>query len=192
MCKFILFSVTVSILLICGCSTTQIGEEEIVEKSTDNRPKWLFNNPEDKSDRLFFVGRKEKAHKLDLGIEQAKAQATAEIAKKISQRIRTEFVETATGQNINEEAIQEHLDYTVAYVADNVRVSGVKTDSIYWEKIKIQDLGQIKYVYNIFVLSSNPKHEYSKAKKMAGRKLMKSANADAQKVAKEVMDRLNE
>lgn len=178
------------LLGINNCSTVNMGEETVIEKSNDDTPDWLFKTPKDQDNKIFFVGRKDRIFKRNLGIQQAKASATSEIAKKISQRVRTEFVETATGTNISEESIQEHLDYTVAYVADNVHVSAVQDEEIYWERVKVLTSEGIKYYFNIFVLVSIPKEEYQKAKNLAASKMMGAQSVEAKKLGREVMDRL--
>ncbi len=182
----------ISLMTLNNCTTASIGEETIVEKSDGDSPDWLYKTPKDKEGRIFFVGRKDRVFKRNLGIQQAKAAAISEIAKKISMRVRTEFVETATGNNINEDAVMEHLDYTVAYVADNVRVSAVQDEEIYWERVKVITSEGIKYYFNIYTLLSIPRQEYEKAKRLAAQNLMGSKNKEAQKLGKEVMNRLLE
>ncbi len=155
-----------SVMLICvaivlsGCMSMgglREGEQRIVEVSHDKKPAWLTKTPK-RNDTVFFIGTRTEARRLEDGEKDSRMASVGEAAEAIQTQILSIYESARSETGVDDAsygtAIREGL---VARAKGTVR--GAHEQEIYWEKIETVRNGEIRYFFNVSVLTGIPTEE---------------------------------
>lgn len=154
-----------------GCASTnvnvkpQTAADELMEKSQDKKPDWVYRIPEGKEGSLFFVGLSEKKATEKEARSEALEDAISKVVKYFGTLAQEKYQKITTSYGLSSEVVDptnatrnftEHLASAV--------VSKVKEQEVYLEKWKTR-LNETYYV--IYMLAKVGKGGLEDASKQA-------------------------
>ena len=190
--------VMLTALSFFGCSGSkemQIGEEEIIEKSTPERASWTTSISDEKEGYIYVTGEITRAKERAFGMTQANADGVQKLLNTMSNRAKQTATQALRGANIEEGDVGRYSEFAVSWISNTYQISGVTTPATYWEKVKRKNQDGVEYFYNCYVQLKISKADYNKS--LIGsfdelkRKAQAESNAKAEEVAKKLLDDLN-
>lgn len=173
-----------------------IGSEEIVDKSHEIRPEWTQKTFTEEKGHYLFSADAEGRDKA-LTEAQAEGYAISRVARKIETNTRNEFSSAAKGANLERGDTDRFVENGVAYTVENLRIQGLTTSEIYFERFQ-RVIAQDEVdccSYRVHALIGIDESEVRQAQKEAAKRLAKEANVSkntaAEQAAQKVMGRLN-
>lgn len=161
----------------------RVGEEQVVEKSTERVPKWAFD-PEfqvvkEKGEKFIIV----KVDIADKDRRAAERIAEGELKKRVAEGTKTlvnsQFVEALSG---TDETFSQSFKSYVGTVADNVPVVGLIVTDTYWEKIqRVKSKDEVEYYYRIVKRAQMPYANYADARDNAWKEVLQKAETDRER-----------
>lgn len=188
------------ILLNCGhgvdiTRTPVKGELPIVEKSHKEIPEWKYkiSNIEDKKAKeVYFSGGVEGVHDMELGREQAQAQAINQMARSIQQYVSSKLSVSKLGGNTVSGDIGTYSESIVNITVKNLKLEGLGISEYYTEKKFNPETKE--YIYDIFALLKISREKLNSAFKYASDQAIieaqKKNNEEAIKVLNEFKNEL--
>lgn len=177
-------------------SLLKIQKPLVVEKTgDDDRPEWISESPffED-NNRLHFIGCMMGGVDYALTLRLAKSEATKNLLESIQIKAQAEFSHAIQGQNKSDIDLGRYVTDAVAWTIDNLRISGIRENKAYYEKLFDPISQTIKF--NAWVQLEIPKTDYLQAKTESTRKLLDRAiqdkNQEAKKKALELLEKLQQ
>ena len=70
-----------AILSACGSGPPELGQQYVVERVPDDRPRWITRAPSDRDSKLFFIGFKTHASSLENGNTDARQNGIQKIVE---------------------------------------------------------------------------------------------------------------
>jgi len=197
--------VTVPFLaLIFGCGGNKVVKQNqamadlnkpvVYEKTgTTQRPAWTNQTTFYEDDVGFhFSGGVMGGSDYALTLRLAKSEAIKNLLESIEIKTRSEFSSVRHGNYGKDEDIGRYMTDAVAWTVENLRVSGIKQQNIYYEQTV--EPGTHRVRYNAWVNLDISKADYIKAKIGAAEKLLNKAirerDEEAKQKALELLERL--
>lgn len=156
----------------------------------DKRPKWTHYTAYEDAERgvVYFSGGYMDGADWSVTVRCANAEALKAAVQGISQFVRAEFSQYATGANSGAGGVDRHVSDGIAAVTDNMHIQGIRQSELYYEEVFTPGIMQSSF--NIWVRLEIPKVEYLKLKADAVRKLRDRFGRDGQEEAKEKAEQL--
>jgi|GEM_PF-1879724 len=189
-----------------GCGGGKVAREKaemievhrpvVVEKTgQDDRPDWTTKQTFMEQDGdLVYTGGVMGGADYALTLRLARSEATKNLLESIQLKARGEFSSAITGQNRTENDLGRYVTDAVAWTVDNIKISGIRQNEIYYEKI-LDPMSQ-SFKYNAWVQVTITRSDYVKAKTDAAQKLLEKAirekDEEARKKALEILDKLQQ
>lgn len=192
----LLFAFCLSVIGIYGCASPQpkVGEEKVIEKSSEKRPEWITIPYFENKGELYFSGGVTGRGNYALGLRESKAEAMKNVAEGIQATVRTEFSKATKGSNYSESELGDFTTDAIAMITDNIKVQGVAPKENYFEKVEKTTASGVEYKYNCYTLLSMSKEDYKKMRDIAlnglADKAKKENNKKAEEMATSVLDTL--
>ena len=199
-------------LVICiaflpfGCAAGKVAKEKanlieiykpvVVEKTgQDNRPQWTTKETFiEQEGKLVYTGGIMGGADYALTLRLAKSEATKNLLESIQIKARGEFSSAIHGQNRTENDLGRYVTDAVAWTVDNVRISGIRQNEIYYEQV-FDPVNQ-SFKYNAWVQVGISRSDYAKAKTDAAEKLLDKAirekDEEAKQKAMELLEKLRQ
>lgn len=193
--KFVVIWCTAPLLVIMGCSGNKVIRQNqamaetyktiVLEKSgTTQRPEWTNQATFYEDDVGFhFSGGVMGGSDYALTLRLAKSEAIKNLLESIEIKTRSEFSSVMHGNYGKDEDIGRYVTDAVAWTVDNLRVSGIKQQNIYYEQT-FDPVSQCTR-YNAWVNLEIGKADYLKARIGAAERLLKKAIREKDEEAKE-------
>ena len=189
--------VLVLFVFLQGCSSLKgvKGAEELVETS-GKKPKMVAKNIwiEEEKDAKFFLGFSDQAKDHDVALRVAELEGKKHIIEAIGTDIRVEGTRGLSGPE--KESVGRFFEESMAWLTDNMRLSGAILQETYWEKWARSGYGDVSYYYKAFGIVRISKKDYERAMAMAVDVLIEKAaqerNLQAEKAAREAKQGLLE
>jgi hypothetical protein len=189
--------------VVMGCGGNKVVKQNqamadlykpvVYEKTgTTQRPEWTNKTTFYEDDvGLHFSGGVMGGSDYTLTLRLAKSEAIKNLLESIEIKIRSEFSSVMQGNYTNED-IGRYVTDAVAWTVDNLRVSGIKQQNIFYEQTF--DPGTHRARYNAWVNLKINKADYIKAKTGAVEKLLNKAirerDEEAKQKALDLLERL--
>jgi hypothetical protein len=172
----------------------EVHRPVVVEKTgQDDRPTWTTKQTFIEQDgNLVYTGGVMGGADYALTLRLARSEATKNLLESIQIKARGEFSGVIHGQNRTENDLGRYVTDAVAWTVDNIKISGIRQNEIYYEKI--MDPMSQSFKYNAWVQVTISRSDYVKAKTDAVQKLLEKAirekDEDARKKALELLEEL--
>jgi len=203
--NFVPWSLVCCILFLpVGCTAGKVAKEKanlievykpvVVEKTgQDNRPRWTTKETFiEQEGKLVYTGGIMGGADYALTLRLAKSEATKNLLESIQIKARGEFSSAIHGQNRTENDLGRYVTDVVGWTVDNVRISGIRQNEIYYERV-FDPVNQ-SFKYNAWVQVGISRADYAKAKTNATEKLLDKAirekNEEAKQKARELLEKL--
>jgi len=186
--KMIVSAVMVSVFAIAGCGGPKVrpvGSQTVIEKSSAKTPEWVVAPFFEDETTMYFSGTLRGVGDYAVGLRQAKAEATKNVAEAIETKAKTEFVQNTRGSNLPGEDLGRFVQDGIAMTADNVNISGLLPAESYYEKVEEVTETGVRYFYNCSVLFQLPVQQYKEARNRAINGLASKAREMKDKAAEE-------
>jgi len=192
--------------LIFGCGGNKVVKQNqamaepnkpvVHEKTTTvaaQRPAWANQTTFYEDDVGFhFSGGVMGGSDYALTLRLAKSEAVKNLLESIEIKTRSEFSSVMHGNYGKDGDIGRYVTDAVAWTVENIRVSGIKQQNIYYEQTA--EPGTHRVRYNAWVNLNISKSDYIKAKTGAAEKLLNKAirekDEEAKQKALELLERL--
>ena len=179
----------------CGSLKGVKGTEKLIETS-GKKPKMVSKNiwVEERKDTKFFLGFSTESHDLDVALRVAELEGRKHIIEGIGTDIRVEGTRGLSGPE--KESVGRFFEEAMAWLTDNMRLSGAILQETYWEKwARIGDV-QVSYFYKAYGIVRISKEDYARAMSAAVDALIGKAAQDrnlaAERAARGAKQRLLE
>ena len=199
---FMLAVIAVSGLnLLGGCaSAPKIGSEKVIEWAegyTKKGPSWINQTYVEQKGYLYFTGIKSSVRDKNLGLRQAKGEATKNVAEGINQKVTTEFTDSIQGSNVNKDDLGDFTRDAIGIMGNLPSLQGLQVEENYWQKVeKTIGVNEVDMLYNCYALVKLSVADYKKARDIAltdlSKKAKDSKDDKAEAIAETLMKRLAE
>ena len=192
------------LFLVVGCGGNKIVKQNqavmeaqrpvIYEKTgTTQRPEWTNRLSYSEDDRGYqFSGGVMGGVDYALTIRMAKSEAIKNLLESIEIKVRGEFSSVMQGNYSKDESIGRYVTDAVAWTVENLKISGIKQQGIYYEQ-HFDPVSQ-RTRYNAWVNLEIGRADYLKAKISAAERLLNKAmrekDIEAKEKALELLDKL--
>ena len=180
----------------CGGKLTGLkGAEELVETS-GKKPSMVSKNLwfEEDKDTRFFLGFSDQAKDHDVALRVAELEGKKHIIEAIGTDIRVEGTRGLSGPE--KESVGRFFEESMAYLTNNMRLSGAILQETYWEKWARSGYGDVSYYYKAYGIVRISREDYERARTMAADALIGKAaqevNLQAERAARGAKQRLVE
>ena len=169
------------------------GAEEVVETS-GKKPGMVSKNLwfEEQKDARFFLGFSDQAKDHDVALRVAELEGRKHIIEAIGSDIRVEGTRGLSGSE--KESVGRFFEESMAYLTNNMRLSGAILQETYWEKWARSGYGDVSYYYKAYGIVRISREDYERARTMAADMLIGRAaqerNLQAERAAREAKLRL--
>src|SRR3989339_1715102 len=184
----ILLIVSVMFVLGCGSSSKLIpGQSRVVETSGD-KPGWVKKSVVSWTENQNMYVRAMVNDQVDfsLGQQVCKSEGIRQILESVKLRGRTDFANAMRGDNTEQGTLGRVTESVIALTSDNLDVSGITSDEIYWDKYETYDGGSMNYSYNIQGFYHISEAKYHEAVRRALMSAKEKAEAENDKAAQEL------
>src|SRR3989304_3848507 len=171
------------------------GTEELVGAS-GKKPGMGSTNLwfEEQKDARLFLGFSDQAKDHDVALRVAELEGRKHIIEAIGTDIRVEGTRGLSGPE--KESVGRFFEESMAYLTNNMRLSGAILQETYWEKWARSGFGDVSYYYKAYGIVRISKKDYERAMAMAVDVLIEKAaqerNLQAEKAAREAKQGLLE
>jgi hypothetical protein len=157
----------------------------VYEKTgTTQRPEWTNQFSYSEDDRGYhFTGGVMGGADYALTIRMAKSEAIKNLLESIEIKARSEFSSVMHGNYGKDESLGRYVTDAVAWTVENLKVSGIRQQAIYYEQ-HFDPVSQ-RTRYNAWVNLEIGKVDYLKARVGAAERLLKKAIREKDEEAKE-------
>jgi len=180
----------------CGGKLTGLkGAEELVETS-GKKPSMVSKNLwfEEDKDTRFFLGFSDQAKDHDVALRVAELEGKKHIIEAIGTDIRVEGTRGLSGPE--KESVGRFFEESMAYLTNNMRLSGAILQETYWEKWARSGYGDVSYYYKAYGIVRISKVDYERAMAVTADALIGMAaqerNLQAERAARDAKKRLLE
>jgi len=169
------------------------GAEELVETS-GKKPSMVSKNLrfEEEKDARFFLGFSDQAKDHDVALRVAELEGRKHIIEAIGTDIRVEGTRGLSGPE--KESVGRFLEESMAYLTNNMRLSGAILQETYWEKWARSGYGDVSYYYKAYGIVRISREDYDMARRVAADALIGKAtqerNLQAERAARDAKQRL--
>src|SRR3972149_7586650 len=169
------------------------GAEELVETS-GKKPSMVSKNLrfEEQKDARFFLGFSDQAKDHDVALRVAELEGRKHIIEAIGSDIRVEGTRGLSGSE--KESVGRFFEESMAYLTNNMRLSGAILQETYWEKWARSGYGDVSYYYKAYGIVRISREDYERARTMAAYMLIgrsaQERNLQAERAAREAKQRL--
>src|SRR3972149_8111673 len=169
------------------------GAEEVVETS-GKKPGMVSKNLwfEEQKDARFFLGFSDQAKDHDVALRVAELEGRKHIIEAIGSDIRVEGTRGLSGSE--KESVGRFFEESMAYLTNNMRLSGAILQETYWEKWARSGYGDVSYYYKAYGIVRISRKDYEMARTMAADTLIGKASQErdlqAEKAARDAKQRL--
>ncbi len=205
--NFILWALVYCILFLpFGCGAGKVSKQKaqmievhrpvVVEKTgQDDRPDWTTKQAfMERDGNLVYTGGIMGGADYALTLRLARSEATKNLLESIQIKARGEFSSVIHGQNRTENDLGRYVTDAVAWTVDNIKISGIRQNEMYYEKVL--DPISHSFKYNAWVQITISKSDYVKAKTDAAQKLLEKAirekDEEARQKALELIEKLRQ
>ena len=178
----------------CGGKLTGLkGAEELVETS-GKKPSMVSKNLwfEEDKDTRFFLGFSDQAKDHDVALRVAELEGRKHIIEAIGTDIRVEGTRGLSGPE--KESVGRFFEESMAYLTNNMRLSGAILQETYWEKWARSGYGDVSYYYKAYGIVRISREDYDMTRTMAADALIGKAaqerNLQAERAARDAKQRL--
>jgi hypothetical protein len=176
----------------CGSGPPEIGEQFIVERVPDDRPRWITWPPEDRDGKLFFIGMKTHASSLENGNTDARQNGIQKIVEYVGGTGMVDYTKARVEAGITDEGqAGNYIEDGYRFLAESI-AQGVREDETYYERVKAWQHDGWHYFYNYYALLSTPKDALERAARAAFEKQAAEARAKNDARAESFANRLRE
>lgn len=157
----------------------------VYEKTgTTQRPEWTNHLSYSEDDRGYhFTGGVMGGADYALTIRMAKSEAIKNLLESIEIKAQSEFSSVMHGNYGKDESLGRYVTDAVAWTVENLKVSGIRQQAIYYEQ-HFDPVSQ-RTRYNAWVNIQIGKADYLKARMGAAERLLKKAIQEKDEEAKE-------
>lgn len=157
----------------------------VYEKTgTTQRPEWTNQLSYSEDDRGYhFTGGVMGGADYALTIRMAKSEAIKNLLESIEIKARSEFSSVMHGNYGKDESLGRYVTDAVAWTVENLKVSGIRQQAIYYEQ-HFDPVSQ-RTRYNAWVNLEIGKADYLKARMGAAERLLKKSIREKDEEAKE-------
>jgi len=169
------------------------GAEEVVETS-GKKPGMVSKNLwfEEQKDARFFLGFSDQAKDHDVALRVAELEGRKHIIEAIGSDIRVEGTRGLSGSE--KESVGRFFEESMAYLTNNMRLSGAILQETYWEKWARSGYGDVSYYYKAYGIVRISREDYDMARTVAADALIGKAaqerNLQAERAARDAKQRL--
>ena len=176
-----------SLVKIKSPKKAKIGEEFVVQKSSNRTPRWI-NEPEFQVVKI--KGEKYIVVKTDVSAKDRRAAerlAEGELRKRVAEGIKTlvesQFSEAMSG---TQASYSENFQSYVVTIAKNVPVIGLIVTDTYWEKIeRVKSKTEVEYYYRVVKRARMPYKNYISSRDRAMQDVLNNIQNESDKNAME-------
>ena len=169
------------------------GTEELVETS-GKKPGMVSKNLwfDEQKDARLFLGFSDQAKDHDVALRVAELEGRKHIIEAIGTDIRVEGTRGLSGPE--KESVGRFFEESMAYLTDNMRLSGAILQETYWEKWARSGYGDVSYYYKAYGIVRISREDYDMARTVAADALIGKAaqerNLQAERAARDAKQRL--
>ncbi len=179
-------------LSACGSKQPQIGEQFIVERVPDSRPRWVARPPADRDSKLFFVGVKTHASSLENGNTDARQNGIQKIVEYIGGTGMVDYTKARVEAGLTDEGqAGNYIEDGYRFLAESI-AQGVREDETYYERVREWRPDGWHYFWNYYALLSIPEDALERAARMAFEKQAAEARAKNDSRAEAFAERLRD
>jgi hypothetical protein len=196
--KNLMLVAVLSTCMLLGCGGSKeavVGEEEVVECSTPDRPSWTSSISDEKDGFMLITGEMTKAKERAFGMNQANADGVQKLLNTMSNNAKASATQALRGANLEEGDVGRFSEFAVSWISKSYQVSGITSPATYWEKVKRKSQDGVEYFFNCYVQLKMSKADYNKALVGGFDELKKKAqaenNAKAEEAANKLLEDLN-
>ena len=187
-------SLVAVLLLASACGSARVGdvygEEEIVEQSREERPRWL-GAPWCPETKVCVQGSRTRAAALEHARADAQADAVKLFARQLQSKAKAKFESARSEGRLPELGEAPDVDQAIKeffVAASKLQVEDVRVEDFWWRKTR--SLGEDRryhYYFNYYVLLSVPERTWKrKVKALLDRQKDKTTSAGHQALVKEM------
>lgn len=183
-------------LVIAGCAGSSkmlIGQSKVVETSGD-KPGWVKKPDVSWTEKQNIYVKAMVNNQVDysLGQQTCKSEGIRQILEQVKIRGRADFANALRGDNTEQGVLGRVTESVIALTTDNLDVSGIVADEVYWEKFETYTGGAVEYTYTIQGTYHIPEAKYHEAVQRSMMSAADKAKAENDKVAQELLDKAKE
>ena len=176
----------------CGSGPPEMGEQFVIERVPDSRPRWVHRPPSDDDSKLFFVGVKTHASSLENGNTDARQNGIEKIVTYIGGTGMIDYTKARVEAGLTDEGeAGNYIEDGYRFLAESV-AQGVREDESYYERVKEWKPDGWHYFYNYYVLLSTPEDALERAARMAFERQAAEARAANDTRAESFANRLRD
>ena len=179
--------IVITLIVSCGGPAKKVPGQMTSIGTSGDRPNWLNDSKDFWKDGQTFYFRSSVSNQFDLaqGKRNAKAEVVKQVAEMVKQRVRTDYYNSVKGSNIDENTLGRDVADLVAWTTDNLELSGLTPDEVFWEKFEKYDYDRLNYVYEITVVYSLLESKYLEAVRRSVSTMEEQARQQNNKAAEE-------
>jgi hypothetical protein len=180
------------LIVIVGCagpSRTMPGQSKIVETSGD-KPDWVKKGDVSWTEKqnIYVKAMVNRQTDYSLGEQVCKSEGIRQIMEQVKLRGRADFSNAVKGDNTEGAVLGRATESVIALTTDNLEVSGIVADEVYWDKYETYDGSGMTYSYNIQGLYHIPESKYQEAVRNAVMSAAEKAKAAKDKEAETLLN----
>lgn len=189
--SFNLAAILFILTLIFACSSSQIGNRQVVQTSSE-KPEWASDSKVfDRTEKeLVFENLKFGRTNLDIAKTEAEAELRLDVAERLSTDISGAFSNAYAANNRAGGMLEEEIAGAVKSTVNKLTVVGFTVTDFYWEKMEVKEEYGVGYLYDVYARGSISINEYNKLYKKALMNLEGSKREDLRNTAKKLLDEL--
>lgn len=183
-------------LSACAAKKPEVGEQFVVERVPENRPRWVTTPPADREGRLYFVGMKTHASSLENGGVDARQNGIQKVIEYIGGTGMVDYTRARVESGVVDEGqAGNYIEDGYRFLAESI-AHGVYEEEIFYERVREWRLDGWHYFWNYNALLSISKDALERAAREAFEKQAAEArakgNAQAEAFAKRLQEQLTE
>ncbi len=179
-------------LSACGSKPPEIGQQIVVERIPDDRPRWITRTPADEDDRMFFIGVKTHASSLENGNTDARQNAIQKVVEYVGGTGMVDYTKARVEAGLTDEGqAGNYVEDGYRFLAESV-VNGVREEETYFEHVKEYRSDGWRYFYNYYVKLSITQEDLRRAAAAAFERQAAQARAENNARAEAFANRLRE
>jgi hypothetical protein len=124
-----IFALSMIITIVCnlnGCAGCKdIGEEEIIERSSRERPSWTNAISDEKDGFIFVTLEMSLVKERAFGTNQANADGVQKLLNTMSNQAKAGATQALRGANVEEGDVGRFSEFAVSWISHSYQISGV-------------------------------------------------------------------
>jgi hypothetical protein len=168
---------SLAVLAACGSKPPEVGQQFIIERVPEDRPRWITRPPADRDEKLFFVGLKTHASSLENGNTDARQNAIQKVVEYVGGTGMVDYTKARVESGLTDEGqAGNYVEDGFRFLAESI-AQGMREDENYYERVKEWQPTGWRYFYNYHVLVSIPKASLADAARQAFERQAAAARA---------------